>query len=68
VGHSPSDMNTTVHRPQAPERFFTAGDIAAMLESSAWSLVVCESRPREVLDPDGQLVTVHDEVITARRR
>ena len=67
VGHSPSDLTTTVHRPQQPERFFTAAEIAAALDASAWAMVVCETRPRQVRDPDGQLVTVHDEVIRAKR-
>ncbi len=67
VGHSPSDLQTTAHRPPCPERFFTAGDIASILDLRQWTIAVQESRPRETLDPEGNPVTVHDEVLAARR-
>jgi SAM-dependent methyltransferase len=67
VGHSPTDLNTTVPRPPLPELFFTATEIAAALNPSLWTIVVSEARPRQARDPDGHPVTVHDEVIAARR-
>ena len=67
VGHSPSDMQTTARRPQWPELFFTADEIASVLDPTLWSIAVNVSRPREAQDPDGGPVTVHDEVVAARR-
>ena len=67
VGHSPTDLNTTVPRPPLPELFFTAAEVAATLDPSLWTVLVSEARPREVRDPEGQPVTVHDEVLAARR-
>jgi SAM-dependent methyltransferase len=67
VGHSPSDLSTTVRRPPLPELFFTATELADTLDASAWTILACEARPRQVPDPDGDLVTVHDEVVAARR-
>jgi hypothetical protein len=67
VGHSPMDLNTTVPRPPLPELFFTATEVAATFDPSLWTIVVSEARPRQAQDPDGQQVTVYDEVIAARR-
>jgi SAM-dependent methyltransferase len=67
AGHSPGDLNTTAARPPVPELFFTAAEIAAGLESSLWAILVKQARPRQALDPDGHPVTVHDEVLVARR-
>jgi len=67
VGHSPADLQTTAHRPPCPERFFTAGDIASILDPTLWRIDVTESRAREALDPDGNRITVHDEVLAASR-
>lgn len=66
VGHDWSDTSTTVRRPSVPDRYFTAGDLAARLPAD-WTVVVSETRPRQVDDPDGQPVTVHDVVFVARR-
>ncbi len=67
VGHSPADLSTTAARPPLPELFFTAAELAAGLDPSLWTILVSEARPRLVRDPDGQPVTVHDEVIVAKR-
>jgi SAM-dependent methyltransferase len=67
VGHSPTDLHTTAARPPLPELFFTAKEIAAALDPSLWMVIVSEARPRVVRDPDGHLVTVHDEVFAVRR-
>jgi hypothetical protein len=67
VGHSPTDLQTTAHRPQWPELFFTADEIASILDPGLWSIAVKVSRAREQQDPDGNPVTVHDEVVAARR-
>ena len=67
VGHHPSDLKTTVARPHAPELFFTAADVAAMLDPHDWVTVVSEARARPTLDADGRAVTIHDAVLMARR-
>ncbi len=67
VGHHPSDMASGVHRPPQPERFYTADDIAGLLDDS-WTIVVNEARPRSVTTPDGAEVTIHDAVLLAMRK
>ena len=67
VGHHPSDLQTTIARPQAAEVFFTAGDVGASLVPDDWVILVAEDRPRQTLDPDGLSVTVHDSVLKAQR-
>jgi SAM-dependent methyltransferase len=67
VGHHPSDMQTTMPRPQKPELFFTGDDIVALLEPGAWDVLVDEARPQPKTDPEGRPVTVHDTVLRARR-
>lgn len=67
VGHSLEDLETTVGRPHLPELMFTAGDVADALDSLEWRIAVREARPREGRDPDGNPVTVKDEVIAAVR-
>lgn len=67
VGHSTTDMETTAHRPHSPELFFTADEIASLLDPTLWRVAVKEVRQREQRDPDGNPVTVRDEVVAARR-
>jgi len=66
VGHDPSDLNTTVPRPNMPEVFWTADEAAASL-GDGWVIEVAEARPRLATDPDGRQVTIHDAVLRARR-
>lgn len=68
VGHHPSDLQTTVPRPPGPELFFTASDVASMLEPNEWDVSVSEARSRPTLDPDGRTVTIHDAVLRAQRK
>lgn len=67
VGHHPSDMTSGAHRPADPERFYTADDIAGLLDA-AWTIVVNEARPRSVTTPDGGEATMHDAVLLAVRQ
>jgi SAM-dependent methyltransferase len=67
VAHSPHDLETTAHRP-SPALFFTAADLAARLDPVAWEIIASQARPRAAVDPDGKAITVHDEVLRARRR
>jgi trans-aconitate methyltransferase len=66
VGHDPSDMNTTVPRPNLAEMGWTADEAAAGL-SDGWVIEIAEARPRLATDPDGNQVTIHDAVLRARR-
>jgi SAM-dependent methyltransferase len=68
VGHHPSDLQTTVPRPNMPELFFTGDDIAAELDSGQWTIVTNGAPGRTVTDPEGNEVTVHDTVLRAMRR
>jgi SAM-dependent methyltransferase len=67
VGHHPSDMTSGVHRPPMPELFYTADDLAALLDGS-WRILVNDSRPRSATTTDGLEATVHDAVLVASRR
>jgi SAM-dependent methyltransferase len=68
VGHHPSDLQTTVPRPNMPELFFTGDDIAAELDSGQWKIITNGAPGRTVTDPEGNEVTVHDTVLRAVRR
>jgi SAM-dependent methyltransferase len=66
VGHHPSDLTSGVHRPPRPEVFYTADDVAGLLNGS-WRVVVTDARPRPAIAPDGREATVHDAVLVATR-
>jgi SAM-dependent methyltransferase len=66
VGHHPSDMTSGVHRPPQLERFYSAGDIAGLVDGS-WTIVVNEARPRSVTTHEGAEATHHDAVLLAVR-
>jgi len=68
VGHHPSDLQTTVPRPNMPELFFTGDDVAAELDSGQWTIITNAAPGRTVTDPEGNEVTVHDTVLRALRR
>jgi SAM-dependent methyltransferase len=68
VCHHPSDLQTTVPRPNMPELFFTGDDIAAGLDSGQWTIITNAAPGRTVTDPEGNEVTVHDTVLRAERR
>ena len=66
VGHDPTDLQTTVPRPDLAELGWTAADLAASL-GAGWTIEVAEARPREATDPEGRKVTIHDAILRARR-
>lgn len=68
VGHHPSDLAAGIPRPPEPELFYTAEEIASALAPEDWEVVVADSRPRSVTDPEGRELTVQDAVMRARRR
>ena len=65
VQHHPSDAEV-VPRPDLPDLFVTAEELAAGLDARAWD-VLTEDRARTAAHPDGHEVTVHDAVLVARR-
>jgi SAM-dependent methyltransferase len=67
VSHHPSDLETTARRCPMPEYFYTADDVAALLEPGVWD-VETTTDAREIPDRNGDPVTVHDSVLRARRR
>ncbi|MGA7205513.1 MAG: methyltransferase domain-containing protein [Specibacter sp.] len=67
VGHAHSDVHSGAHRPDVPDLFFTAVDVAASLDPAAWRILVAEARSRSVIGDDGDQTTVHDEVLKAQR-
>lgn len=66
AGHDPSNLTTTVPRPDLAEMLWTADELAATL-GEGWTIEVAEARPRQATDPDGREVTIHDAVLRARR-
>jgi SAM-dependent methyltransferase len=68
VGHHPSDLETGARRPPVPDMFFSAEEVAGSLDRHAWDVVVAEARPRPAGAHEGEVTTVHDAVLVARRR
>ena len=68
VGHHPLDLQAPTGRERFPELLFTADEIAAVLDPTAWQILVAAAPPRPATNPEGQPVTVHDAVLLARRR
>jgi SAM-dependent methyltransferase len=66
--HDPSDRGV-VPRPDRPDLFATADELAGDLDPAGWEVLVAEARPRTAAHPEhGGEVTVHDAVLLARRR
>ena len=67
VGHHPSDLDSGIGRPHHPELMFTAEQVAATLDPSEWSITQATAPERQVLNPDGDPVTIRDAVLQATR-
>lgn len=68
VGHDFSDLEAGAHRPDMPDLFFTAKELANALEPGRWDVLVAETRPRQAKAHEGEDITVHDAVLHARKR
>jgi SAM-dependent methyltransferase len=68
VSHHPSDLEIPGLRPNVPELFYTASELAAGLDPARWEIVVAAAPERSVNGPDRHPVVIHDAVIHARRR
>ncbi len=67
VTHHPLDLQTTLRRPPTPDVLHSAEDVAALLEPKKWEILAQDARPRLVKDSEGNPVTAHDAVLSARR-
>jgi SAM-dependent methyltransferase len=65
VGHDLAGHEAGEHRHAAPDRFFTAEEVAAALDRQEWHVEVAGSRPGA--RHEGQEVAVADVVLRARR-
>jgi SAM-dependent methyltransferase len=68
VGHHPDDMHANVGRPDRPDSFLSAEEMAAGLDPATWEIVLAAAIDRPATDLDGQPVTVRDSVMRALRR
>jgi thioredoxin reductase/SAM-dependent methyltransferase len=68
VGHDPADLETGARRPHQPDLFFAAAEVASTLKGDEWDVLVAEARPRPAHAHEGDVPTVHDAVVVARRR
>lgn len=68
VAHHPSDLQTTAGRWPLPEFYYTAEDVAADLKPELWDVLVMEARPREINNPAGESILVHDVILRAKRK
>ena len=67
VGHSASDIQAGARRPDAPDLYFTADEIADSLDPQQWKVLVSELRPRSAQNSEGEPITIHDVVLRATR-
>jgi SAM-dependent methyltransferase len=66
VGHDIDEVAAGAHHHPAPERFFTAEEVARLLDPDAWRVEVAESRPRPAGGREGEGHNMHDAVLRAR--
>jgi SAM-dependent methyltransferase len=70
VGHSEPPPWSRHRHEDDDHRFLTpAEEVAELaLDPSAWETVVCESRTRDAVGPDGEQATLDDSIVLLRRR
>jgi SAM-dependent methyltransferase len=68
AAHHPSDLAIPGLRPNMPDLFCTAEELAAFLDAAAWEIVTAAAPERTVNGPEGTPVTIRDTVLHARRR
>lgn len=67
VAHHPSDQETTIGRPAIADLFFTADEVATLLDPERWQILSSGTRPRATTDREGRAVTIQDTVLQACR-
>jgi SAM-dependent methyltransferase len=68
TAHHPSDLEIPGLRPNVPELFCTADELAAFLDPGIWEIVTAGAPERSVTGPEGAPVTIRDTVLHTRRR
>jgi thioredoxin reductase/SAM-dependent methyltransferase len=68
VNHDPSDLALGIRREARPEYFASAQELAAVLDPAEWEVQVAEARPRAARDHEGDVHSVADAVLRARRK
>jgi SAM-dependent methyltransferase len=68
VAHHPSDLDIPGLRPNMPELFCTASELAAGLDPARWEILTQAAPERSTRAPDGRQVVIADAVLHARRR
>jgi SAM-dependent methyltransferase len=67
AAHHPSDLEIPGLRPNMPELFCTAEELAAFLDPEAWEIVTAAAPERPANGPEGTPVIIRDTVMHARR-
>lgn len=67
VAHDASDLKTTIGRPNIPDLYFSAEEVAELLDVGRWEILFGGTRPRSATDKTGQAITINDMVLKARR-
>lgn len=68
AAHHPSDLEIPGLRPNRPELFFTAEELAAALDQADWEILLAGAPERSGKHPDGHEIVIRDAVLFARRR
>jgi 2-polyprenyl-3-methyl-5-hydroxy-6-metoxy-1,4-benzoquinol methylase len=68
VAHHLSDLHTAMRRPDMPDMFFTAEQVAAVLSAQEWDVLEAAAPERSAIDPEGEPTMVRDTVLLAVRR
>jgi SAM-dependent methyltransferase len=67
IAHHPSDLEIPGLRPNLPELFCTAPELAELLDPEEWEIVFAGAPERVIRGPGGDPVTIHDAVLHALR-
>lgn len=68
VQHHPADLEIPGLRPNRPELFCGAPELAAVLDEREWEILATDAPARDATSHEGEPVVVHDAVLHARRR
>jgi SAM-dependent methyltransferase len=68
VNHDPSELADGAPRHARPDYFASAEELAGLLDPGEWEVLVAERRPRPARDHEGEIHSVADAVLRARRR
>lgn len=66
VGHHPSDLETSMGRPNLRDFFYTPEEVATSLRQDDWQITLATPE-RQAVDPEGCAATIHDALLRAVR-